>query len=233
MIPSFVLVIDFETTGIDAKTCDPLELAVVPGEGPYISVMIRPKGSIPAEASAVHHIIQADVEQAPEWEEVKYAFETLVSQFETPILVAHNAEYEKGVLGEFIPVDWICTYKSALRVWPDAPSHKNEVLRYWLGLPGLGRQYAQRAHSALHDAEVTQQILAKLMEHATLEQMIAWSKEPAMLPRIPFGMHYGKAWADVPADYLQWILKQKDMREDVVFCTKKELERRKAGPTKH
>src|SRR5262245_25865334 len=31
-------------------------------------------------------------------------------------------------------VPWLCTYKSALRAWPDAPRHSNSVLRYWLGI---------------------------------------------------------------------------------------------------
>lgn len=233
MLPSFVFTIDFETTGIDPATCEVLEIGIVPASGPYIVSFIQPTKPIPPEASAVNHITQQDVEGAPEWGAMKNAFANLILTFETPVLVAHNADYERAVLGDFPEVDWICTYKCALRVWPEAPSHKNEVLRYWLGLPCLGRRYPQNSHSALHDAEVTQQILVKLLEKASLQQLIEWTKEPAMLPRIPFGMHFGKAWSDVPADYLQWILKQKDMREDVVHCAKKELERRRVGPTKH
>ena len=45
-------------------------------------------------------------------------------------IAAHNADFETKFFEPMLPV--ICTYKAALRVWPDAPSHSNGALRYWL-----------------------------------------------------------------------------------------------------
>lgn len=223
--------IDFETTGIDPKTCEPVEVAVVEGSGKYQQQLIKPNNPIPPETSAVHHITDIDVVNAPSWESVK----KLLADYLTtspgaplPVLVAHNAEYERTILGDFVPVLWVCTYKCALRVWPDAPAHKNEVLRYWLGLgTNRGRSNDQHPHSALHDAEVTFLLLQELLKHATLQQLIEWTDQPAKLPHMPMGKHYKQPWHEIPAPYLTWCINQADMREDVKFCATEELKRRR------
>lgn len=231
-----VFTIDFETTGIDAKTCHPVEVAVAHTQFTWAS-LIKPPIPIPAETSAIHHICDEDVKDAYGWTEVRT---DLIHHIQTtngklPILVAHNAEYEKGVLAntpagydDFPPVIWICTYKCALRVWPDAPAHKNEVLRYFLKLgTNRGRSAGQMPHSALHDTLVTRDLLLELLKHATIEQLVEWTELPAKLPYVPFGKHYKKPWSEVDSGYLMWVGKQADMREDVKFCAAEELKRRR------
>jgi exodeoxyribonuclease X len=219
--------IDFETTDKDPKIAKPLEVAFFDGESSFESLIFQPE--IPAETSAIHHIVLNDVADADEWPDVKQTLALHLGRTPLSILVAHNAEYEKTILGEFIPVLWICTYKCALRVWPDAPNHKNETLRYWLKLGQLGRSVSQQTHSALHDAKVTWLIFQELLKHVTLEQMIQWTEVPAKLPRMPMGKHFGQAWDTVPGPYLQWCINQADMREDVKFCAKEELARRRGS----
>lgn len=239
-----IYTIDFETTGVDAKTCEPVELAMFNPETHEFSWFIKPEKPIPPETSAVHHIIDEDVFYCDGWPAIRNAFADLLRtepDQKLPILVAHNAEYEKGVLlrnpegcSDFPPVIWICTYKCALRVWPDAPAHRNEVLRYWLKLgDDRGRFAHQQPHSALHDCRVTYAILTELLKHATIEQLVEWSELPAKLPRMPMGKHFGQTWDTVPGPYLQWCLAQADMREDVKFCAKEELERRKKNNATH
>ena len=217
--------IDFETTDKDAKVAKPVEVAYYNGEV-EVSQYIYQR-DIPVETSAIHHIILNDVADADTWDVVKDNLSKHFACHPLAILIAHNAEYEKTVLGEFTPVLWICTYKCALRIWPDAPNHKNETLRYWLKLGQLGREYSQQTHSALHDAKVTWLIYQELKKHATVEQMIAWTDLPAKLPRMPMGKHFGAPWSEVPSGYLVWVTQQADMREDVKFCAKEELERRR------
>lgn len=232
-----IFTIDFETTGVDAKTCEPVEVAMV-ADGFEFESFIKPNNPIPPETSAIHHITDEDVDGHPSWNSVRnqlaYYVEAATSTGNPiPVLVAHNAEYEKAILlrpddGDFPAVLWICTYKCALRIWPDAPGHKNEVLRYWLKLgDARGRNSNQRPHSALHDTKVTFLLLQALLEHATIEQLIEWSDLPAKLPRMPMGKHFGQTWDTVPGPYLQWCINQADMREDVKFCAREELLRRK------
>lgn len=231
-----VFTIDFETTGIDAKTCHPVEVALV-GAGFEWAQLIKPPIPIPAETSAVHHICDEDVERASNWVDVRSGlidWLTLPNK-KLPILVAHNAAYEKDIISntpagcaDFPPVIWICTYKCALRVWPDAPAHKNEVLRYFLKLgTNRGRQGHQQPHSALHDTLVTRDLLLELLKHATIEQLVEWTELPAKLPYVPFGKHFKKKWSEVDSGYLMWVGKQADMREDVKFCAAEELKRRR------
>lgn len=222
--------IDFETTDVDPKKCEPVEVAVYSGSDCF-DLLIKPKGEIPPETSAIHHILYDDVAAYDTWEVTKEK----LSQYFTaspgaplPVLVAHNAEYERTILGDFVPVLWVCTYKCALRIWPEAPAHKNEVLRYWLALgDDRGRNSNQRPHSALHDARVTYLLLQELLKHATLQELIEWTELPAKLPYMPMGKHYKQPWNEIPGPYLQWCINQADMREDVKYCCTEELKRRR------
>ncbi|MDP1778476.1 MAG: DUF3820 family protein, partial [Brevundimonas sp.] len=64
---------------------------------------------------------------------------------------------------------------------------------------------------------------------ATVEQMLAWTREPRRLDRIPFGKHRGRPWAEPPEDYLRWMSGQGDMDADVVAAARQELDRRAGG----
>lgn len=220
--------LDFETTGVDAKLATPVEVALI-GATEYVT-LINPGIPIPPETSAVHHIVDDDVKHSPTWDFVKEDLGKILSAVPgkpLQVVVAHNAQYEKDILGEFTPVLWLCTYKAALRVWPDAPNHKNETLRYWLGLPNLGRSKHHAAHSAEHDARVTLQIFHRLLEEASIEEMLEWTTVPGKLKKMPMGKHFGQEMTTIPGPYLQWCINQTEMREDVVYSAKLELQRRR------
>ena len=231
---SFV-VVDLETTAREAKDAYVVEwaaLVVEPewfGSGgiqPAVGGLVRPPIAIPPETSAIHHIIDADVIDAPTWDVESTKLVNLLSVPGT-IAVAHNADYERAVLAPLnLEVPWLCTYKAALRVWPDAPGHSNECLRYWLKL-GAGRSATQAPHSAAHDARVTTLILHDLLVGASVEDMVKWTDEPALLPTCPIGDWRGTKWSEIEESFLYWILKKRGtMRPDVVFCAESEITRR-------
>ena len=141
-------------------------------------------------------------------------------------------EFEARFLGEHgLPV--ICTYKAALRVWPDAPGHSNSVLRYWLedqGLLSLDHDTAMPPHRAGPDAYVTAHILKALFAAgATGKEMVAWTREPRLLPTCPIGKFRGKPWAEVDAGFLDWMLGQASMEADLKWNARRELERRRSA----
>jgi exodeoxyribonuclease X len=76
---------------------------------------------------------------------------------------------------------------------------------------------ASMAHRALPDAYVTAFILRELLKVAKAEDLIAWTKEPVLLPRITFGRHRGCGWCEVPDDYLGWIVDRSELDEDIRF----------------
>jgi exodeoxyribonuclease X len=125
-----IRIIDLETTGLEP--CDEvvevgaIDLDCDSGEiCNFGSQTIRPRNPIPPQASAVHHITDADVADAPIWEDVWPQF----FNADVVAFAAHNANFESRWLNEQIlggrPL--ICTYKAALRIWRDAPGHTNQV----------------------------------------------------------------------------------------------------------
>ena len=65
-----------------------------------------------------------------------------------------------------------------------------------------------------------------MMPLASVEDMIAWTLEPKLMPNIPFGKHRGMAWSEAPQDYLNWMARQTDMDQDAIWNAKRELARR-------
>lgn len=229
-----IRVIDLETTGL-APPAEIIEFGRVdvviqngdPTVGRPMARLYRPLHGIPPETMAVHHITPADFnEETPVCTPER--LQQAVWGGERPdVLAAHNYEFERKFVTEAATdqLAWICTFKSALHVWPDAPGHTNQVLRYWRGLT-LDRTLAFPPHRAGPDAYVTACLLVELLKFASIEQMITWSKEPRPMPVIPFGMHKGKPWAEAPLDYLQWMLRQSDMEADLLWHARQELDRR-------
>jgi exodeoxyribonuclease X len=229
-------VIDLETTGLEP----PAEIiefgfadVVVDDSGPRVSNPVswlyHPAGAIPAETMAVHHITLEDIPpDAPVC--TPDHLRAAVWYGPTPnVFVAHNCDFERKFITNAVtdPSHWICTYKAALHLWPNAPKHSNQVLRYWRGMR-LDPALAMPPHRAAPDAWVTAHLLAEMVQLASIEQLIAWTSQPRPMPTIPFGMHRGSPWSDIPADYLDWMVSQVDMDADAVWHARQELVRRRA-----
>jgi exodeoxyribonuclease X len=212
-----VRVLDTETTG-DGPTDQVCELAIVdvPGFRTF-NTLVRPTVPMNVEARAVHHITDEELATAPPAEEIPYPF----ANWE--IVAAHNITFDARLMKQSnmpLPERRICTWRCSMHLWPDAPSYKNQVLRYWLDLevPGLGGLSSVFAglypHRALYDALVTGALVAKMLETHTVEELLLLTTEPVLLKTIRFGTHRGKLWEDVPDGYLRWILRQGQKKDD-------------------
>ncbi len=231
-------VIDIETTG-EAPPAEIIEFGRVDvvrmGDAWVVerpmARLYRPLRAIPPETMAVHHITEADFTPdtpvcTPE------RLQQAIQGGERPdVLVAHNCAFERLFLEAALPASlpWICTYKVALQVWPEAPRHSNQVLRYWRDLK-LDAALAMPPHRAGPDAYVTAHLLTELLSSASVEQMVQWTSQPKRLPTLPFGKHRGLPWPEVPLDYLQWMARQTDMDADAIWCAQQEMARRDAPP---
>lgn len=149
------------------------------------SYFIDPGISIPPEISAIHHIINDDVIGAPSWESAPAIIKSYSSRVlgadengmpkRFDYIVMHNSRHDEQWLTPEVtgglPV--IDTLRVARELWPDAPGHSNQVLRYWLAATGLmhaphggvDRKYANMAHRAGPDAYVTAHILRAALQH--------------------------------------------------------------------
>lgn len=227
-----IRVIDIETTGgappseiIELGWVDLVESGGVWTLGDRGSCMFRPMRGIPPENQAIHHISEREIGAHAEACTQQTLAEILL-RGEPCALVAHNARFERQFIGEesFGATPWICTLRSAVRAWPQAPRHSNQVLRYWLGLD-LDPALAMPVHRAGPDAFVTANILMALLSQSSVEQLMDWTVEPRLHPVIRFGRHRGEAWANIPADYLRWIVgASADI--DAKACAEGELRRR-------
>ena len=189
------------------------------------SFLVNPGMPIAPDCMGVHHITDADVAAAPTLDDLGDSSLYFAPNFVTTC--AHNAKFEKSFL-PFIKGPWIDTYKVAMKLWPDAPNHKNQTLRYYLDIeiPEERVAFANQSHRAAPDAYVTALILCRALRSASIAELIEWSEKPVLQKYVRFGKHSGAVWDGVPTDYLLWLVKQ-DMDEDMLFTAKTHLAARR------
>jgi exodeoxyribonuclease X len=196
----------------------------------------NPGCSIPAETSAIHHIIDQDVEDLPNWKPLLASLIKYSRAEEVIAFAAHSMSFESL----WLHPDWmgpdplplICTYKAALRLWPDAPLHSNMGLRYHRRPIGLDRSKALPAHSAGPDSYVTAFHLRDMLnDGCPVQQLVEWTKSPALMVRCYLGDYRndgkGTLWPEVETSFLTWILGKGTFPEDTVYTVKHHLEKRR------
>jgi exodeoxyribonuclease X len=192
--------------------------------------LVKPEHPISFEAMACHHIVESMVADAPSLEQVLADFPGISR---TEYFAAHNAPFDRKYLPSYLQdKPWLDTYRIALHLWPDAPSHSNQVLRYWMGLDvsDMPAEAGGMAHRALYDAFCTTKLLEKMIATVcedcnmsfedAVQHLLELSAAPVVLRKVRFGKHRDELWKDVPKSYLQWISKQTDMNADVLFTAK-------------
>lgn len=185
---------------------------------------VNPGRAISAETMAIHHIRDEDVLNAPYWKQV--APTILQPEGGVQALAAHRAAFEEKYCNPRLAggASWICTWKCALRVWPDLPRFSNQMLRYQRMPKGLIHDIGLPAHRAMPDAYVTAHHLRDLLNAASIEELSKWSNEPGLLPRVPSGPDRGKNWDRLSLAALQEFLADRDV--DTRFSAQSELTRR-------
>lgn len=237
-------VTDCETSGLE-ETDQIVELAIVTlsdkgKQKSQWSTLIRPSCPISLGARATHHITDAELADAPSVTEMLLS--RGLPEFGRPpnglsnlakandiVLVAHNAEFDRrmlvqsGIHPDLLPRRTICTYKVSLHMFPDAPGHSNQVLRYYLGVEPPKCDLPP--HRALPDALVTAAILSHMLQLDTAERLVELTSTPVLLKKVHFGQHRGKLWSELDSGMLQWVLKKK-FDEDVMHTARYHLNAR-------
>lgn len=246
---SVIRVLDFESTddpGPEAGLCELAYTDVVSksqdlaGEPCNWEVregkarLCSPGFPIPPNTAAVHHILDEDVVGLPNWQPLlRSLVQSSVAQKGDEKVIAfgaHGAKMESAWISSdwyaagVTPIPFICTYKTALRVWKDAPLHSNMGLRYWRRPAGLERAKGLPAHRAGPDSYVTAHHVRDLLnDGCPLQQMIEWTKLPALTVRCRLGSARnggkGTLWEDVDDGLLQWIVSKRDFDDEDVLYT--------------
>lgn len=177
-------------------------------------MLVNPGHPIPPVTRAIHHISDADVADAVSPD---VAFRHLMDGMNPgDVFAAHNAKFEKAFFGGG-SFPWICTLQCARHLFPDAPGHSNQVLRYHLDIDGeedFDAAAAMPPHRAGPDTLVTASILRRLIFASSVEKLIELTTAPVVLRNVTFGKHRGSKWADLPPDYLQWVAYKSDLGAD-------------------
>ncbi len=185
---------DFETTGLDPKVDEPIEVAaieVIDGEvGAVYTSFVRPqKRNISPEITELTGICEAMVATAPSPETVA---RELVSFFEDSPRVAHNAPFDEAfaarLCGDTLPsAPSLDTIELAYMLRPDLPSAALFALVDALGVTGSGI-----AHRAEADVRATIAVTSRLLDglaarpaqlHAILAPLsvdIRWTWAPTL-----------------------------------------------------
>lgn len=173
--------------------------------------LINPGRPISPAASGVHGLLDRHVECAPTLDEfVGSAFDDGEILF-----AAHNAKYDLAFFGPRIKnlVGTLCTLKMARLIYPEAPDHKLQTLRYYLALEGGD------SHSAAGDVEVLVNLIKRMVADSNMNLIELWhlSQRPVMIDKISFGKHKGKNLRDLPRDYVRWLLTLPDLDDNLRF----------------
>jgi DNA polymerase III epsilon subunit-like protein len=117
--------------------------------------LVNPGMPIPAEATAVHGITDSMVAAAPE---PAFALRQARRFCQGRLLAAHSATFDLSFVGPSVGTLALCTMRLARALFPEAPNHKNQTLRRYLGIDRIAGEDFE-AHRALGDAVVSAYVL--------------------------------------------------------------------------
>ena len=179
--PENILIIDTETTGLDSKNDDCLEVGAILFNVKSRSVLAQQSFLLPVENNNAEKInnIPAEITKLPQpLSEAIIYFESLVRV--SDVLVAHNAEFDKKWFGlnKLPPIEkpWICSMDDIS--WPSdrqlktRPSVRDLALAY--GVP------VWKAHRALTDCMYLAEVFKRCSD---LEKLLTRALEPKVLIR--------------------------------------------------
>jgi len=201
---------DTETTGVKPGKDRVVEIAAFdPKENRTFCTFTNPQMPIPAEASAITHITDDMVKDAPLIKEALTAFVEFCTG--DVVLIAHNndafdklfleAEFERAGLPmpQWIFIDslkWSRKYRT------DLPRHSLQFLREAYGIE------ANQAHRALEDVFVLHKVFSRMVDDLEMKTVLSLLSKTTQLQRMPFGKHAGKLLTEIPKEYAKWLAKE-------------------------
>ena len=207
-------VMDYETTGVDPRTCEPVQVASMlidlRNDGSYdvldeVSMYLKIKAdTIPPGAQAVHGISK-EMTEAEGYDPYE-----IIPQLSPIILGYNNNAYD-----DHISRRYGAEFELSFDLFPIVKRLKSMNI---LGSGKLGNVYRsltgndpENAHDAMGDVRMTAAIIRPLM-HAmnvsTFSEMVDHADKPvaSLKMLMPFGKHKGTPIGDLPQRYVEWAL---------------------------
>lgn len=198
---------DTETTGVRADKDHVIEIAAYdPLLDRTFEKLINPGRPIPPDATAIHHITDEMVANAPPFSQVALEFMEFCEG--EVVLIAHNndgfdyhflrSEFGRAQL-EMPSWKFLDSLKWARRYRNDLPRHTLQFLREIYNIP------ANNAHRALDDVIVLHKVFSFMTDDLSVDQIYGLLNKPRDLHHMPFGKHQGVPLINLPKDYLKWL----------------------------
>lgn len=225
---------DTETTGLEVsdRLC---AIGLIQADETHYE-LIHPMKKIPPAASAIHHITNEMLKDAPVFG-ISQSYEklTLLNTPET-IMVSHNAPFDLAMLQKE-GMAWqgkvIDTLKCSKALMDDLDGYSLQFLRYELRLyRNEGTVFGEYGieivpHHPLSDALHAKMIYEYLLDLSDQERLIEMSQSHLLLTRLPFGKYVKRRIEEIalkdPA-YLRWMCESlMDMDEDLRYSIEYQL----------
>jgi DNA polymerase III epsilon subunit family exonuclease len=160
-----IVIFDFETTGLDFEQDQIIEIGAIKIKGgaaiDQYSSFVQPTIALPEIVQNITGITPEMLEGQPRIDDVLGVFLKFI---QGSILVAHNAEFDMGMLKaaclrQGIDLDWpvFCTLKMARELLPDLEKRTLDALAQHFGLEFESR------HRSIGDVKVTAAVLQELL----------------------------------------------------------------------
>ncbi|MDQ1298036.1 MAG: exodeoxyribonuclease [Campylobacterota bacterium] len=225
---------DTETTGLEGndRLC---AIGLIAGDEVHYE-LINPLKKVPPSASAIHHITNEMLKEAPVFALSKSHEKLIELNGPETVMVSHNAPFDLAMLQKE-GIAWqgrvIDTLKCSKALMDDLEGYSLQFLRYELQLYRHEIEFFSDygigivPHHPVSDALHAKMIYEYLLDLADEETLIALSQSHVLLTRLPFGKYAKRRIEEIAlkdAAYLKWMLDSlMDMDEDLRYSIEHHL----------
>lgn len=214
---------DFETTGVNARECEPVSVAVIKAE-------IHEDGSF-TEQKVLNRILQIEADEVPAGAQKVHGIskemtmhlgvppEEIISGLTGLVLGYNNNSYDNVIAGRYGATiqGSIDIFVATRRMKTEGALAKATLSASYEQLTG---KKAEGAHDALADVRMTLELIQPIMQHYAftkfedLVEFVSVGKGDGNMV-MPFGKHKGKKLKDLPGSYVRWALENMTLTGDL------------------
>lgn len=220
---SIALILDTETHSLNGL---PIQIAHMPctltngniqvNEDAIYDQLFSIDQPIELAAIAIHHIIESDLVDKPNFKSFKLPDEAVY-------IIGHNIEYDIDAIArcgiDTAHLKPICTLALARSIFVEAPAFNLTTLSYYLSEDHEAtRNLLKNAHNAKTDILLTAGILNQIIKKLNVQSIDALYEKScsALIPtHIFFGKYKGTAIVNLPIDYVRWLSRQPDLDKNL------------------
>ena len=183
------------------------------------------------EAMATHHITENMIKNKNKFQNTKFYKELLKLNSAENYIIAHNINFDISMLEKenfSNKIEKIDTLKVAQHIFEDAPSHKLQVLRYYLKLNEEEELESKKynikieAHNAISDVLITKLLLSRIVKELKIrfpkiknyiKYLVELTNKPILLKKINFGKYKGRNIEDIikkDYQYIKWLFNKSE-----------------------